>query len=189
MAASLNAISSASASASASESAGGLSFFKYFIILLVLGVLGLTLFLYLEKPADKDITQIYDPILNYLGLGTGTGTGTGTGISQKLVETPKQNTESVQKLEKILNEKKVVNNIDKDNNDASKAVKKPTKKSVVVPEPIETQLTKPKSKAGFCYIGEDRGVRSCVNVGEGDICMSGDIFPSQEICINPSLRE
>jgi hypothetical protein len=185
MAASLNAISSASASASASESAGGLSFFKYFIILLVLGVLGLTLFLYLEKPADKDITQIYDPILNYLGLGTGTGTG----ISQKLVETPKQNTESVQKLEKILNEKKVVNNIDKDNNDASKAVKKPTKKSVVVPEPIETQLTKPKSKAGFCYIGEDRGVRSCVNVGEGDICMSGDIFPSQEICINPSLRE
>lgn len=179
MAASLNAMSSASEG----ESAGGLSFFKYFIILLVLGVLGLTLFLYLEKPADKDITQIYDPILNYLGLGTGTG------ISQKLVETPKQNTESVQKLEKILNEKKVVNNIDKDNNDASKAVKKPTKKSVVVPEPIETQLTKPKSKAGFCYIGEDRGVRSCVNVGEGDICMSGDIFPSQEICINPSLRE
>ena len=45
-----------------------------------------------------------------------------------------------------------------------------------------------KSGAGFCYIGEDRGFRSCINVGEGDVCMSGDIFPSMAKCINPSLR-
>ena len=44
-------------------------------------------------------------------------------------------------------------------------------------------------KSGYCYIGEDRGFRSCVKVKEGDICMSGDIFPSQNICVNPSLRE
>lgn len=44
-------------------------------------------------------------------------------------------------------------------------------------------------KSGYCYIGEDRGFRSCINVKEGDVCMSGEIFPSQEICINPSLRE
>ena len=44
-------------------------------------------------------------------------------------------------------------------------------------------------KAGYCYIGEDRGFRSCISVSENDTCMSGDIFPSQEICVNPSLRE
>ena len=44
------------------------------------------------------------------------------------------------------------------------------------------------SKAGWCYIGEDRGFRTCVQVGVNDTCMSGDIFPSQEICINPNLR-
>ena len=44
-------------------------------------------------------------------------------------------------------------------------------------------------KAGYCYIGEDRGFRSCVSVNERDTCMSGDIFPSKEICVNPSLRE
>jgi hypothetical protein len=44
------------------------------------------------------------------------------------------------------------------------------------------------NKSGWCYIGEDRGFRSCVEVGQQDACMSGDIFPSQEICINPSLR-
>ena len=43
-------------------------------------------------------------------------------------------------------------------------------------------------KAGWCYIGEDRGFRTCAQVGVNDTCMSGDIFPSQEICINPNLR-
>jgi hypothetical protein len=44
-------------------------------------------------------------------------------------------------------------------------------------------------KAGYCYIGEDRGFRSCIQVKEGDTCMSGEIFPSNTICVNPSLRE
>jgi hypothetical protein len=43
-------------------------------------------------------------------------------------------------------------------------------------------------KAGWCLIGEDRGYRSCVEVGKSDTCMSGDIFPSKDICVNPSLR-
>jgi hypothetical protein len=44
-------------------------------------------------------------------------------------------------------------------------------------------------KSGYCYIGEDRGFRSCIAVRDGDVCMSGDIFPSQSLCVNPSLRE
>lgn len=44
-------------------------------------------------------------------------------------------------------------------------------------------------KNGFCFVGEDRGFRSCVSVKPDDTCMSGDIFPSMDICINPSLRE
>lgn len=44
------------------------------------------------------------------------------------------------------------------------------------------------SKSGWCYIGEDRGFRSCASVGPGEQCMSGDIFPTNEICVNPNLR-
>ena len=44
------------------------------------------------------------------------------------------------------------------------------------------------SKVGWCFVGEDRGYRSCAEVGASDKCMSGDIFPSKEICVNPSLR-
>ena len=43
-------------------------------------------------------------------------------------------------------------------------------------------------KPGWCYVGEDRGFRTCAQVGVNDKCMSGDIFPSQEICVNPNLR-
>ena len=41
---------------------------------------------------------------------------------------------------------------------------------------------------GWCYIGEDRGFRTCSEVKVHDTCMSGDIFPSHEICMNPNLR-
>ena len=51
------------------------------------------------------------------------------------------------------------------------------------------QASKSSSKSGWCYIGEDRGFRSCIQVGQNDTCMSGDIFPSQDICVNPSLRQ
>ncbi len=43
-------------------------------------------------------------------------------------------------------------------------------------------------QSGWCFVGEDRGFRSCALVNEDDKCMSGDIFPSQELCINPNLR-
>lgn len=43
-------------------------------------------------------------------------------------------------------------------------------------------------KSGWCYTGMDQGFRNCAPVGANDSCMSGDIFPSQDICINPNLR-
>ena len=43
-------------------------------------------------------------------------------------------------------------------------------------------------KSGWCYIGEEQGTRSCSEIGVNDVCMSGDIFPNQSICMNPNLR-
>ena len=45
-----------------------------------------------------------------------------------------------------------------------------------------------QGKAGWCYIGSEQGYRSCSQVGEADTCMSGNIFPTQDVCVNPSLR-
>lgn len=58
------------------------------------------------------------------------------------------------------------------------------------PQPDDaTSRTQRTRKSGYCYIGEDRGFRSCIRVGEQDTCMSGDIFPTQAVCINPRLRQ
>ena len=52
-----------------------------------------------------------------------------------------------------------------------------------------TQRNQRTGKSGYCYIGEDRGFRSCIKVGENDTCMSGDIFPTHAVCVNPRLRK
>jgi hypothetical protein len=44
-------------------------------------------------------------------------------------------------------------------------------------------------KGGYCYIGEDRGFRSCVKVEASDKCMSGQVFSRQDTCVDPTLRE
>jgi hypothetical protein len=49
----------------------------------------------------------------------------------------------------------------------------------------QEQLVKENS---YCYIGTDNGQRECINAYAGDVCMSGQIFPKMEICINPRLR-
>lgn len=42
---------------------------------------------------------------------------------------------------------------------------------------------------GYCFIGTDNGVRTCAPVGKNNKCMSGEIFPSLQICMDPKLRE
>ena len=185
---------------------GKSSFLRYIIIIIILGFLGLTLFLYLEKPADKSLVHLYDPILKYLGMDTEEK------VTEEKVTVQKASDSGVNKLEKALDKKTVVNKIDKDEDtdeadnkkevtshsgaeeQATNLLKRTFKKKPVIPEPDEAtiskiQSNKPKSKSGFCYIGEDSGIRSCIKVGEGDVCMSGDIFPTQAVCINPNLRE
>ena len=82
----------------------------------------------------------------------------------------------------------------KDNENLAQAVDEPAKKvknQEVVPDDAGSTLQQSKGagKAGWCFVGEDRGFRSCVRVGINDDCVSGDIFPSQDICVNPTLRE
>ena len=178
-AAAASAASAASAMASSivkppsTTSSGGLVI-RYILVFIILAFLVLSLYLYLEKPKTTSIIHLYDPVVNFFN-----------NLERKT------DNSAVKKLEKTLNEKKVVNKIDSANKGTVTSEKKYKKKPIIPEADDATSATqmKPKSKAGFCYIGEDRGFRSCIEVGEGDVCMSGDIFPTQAICINPNLRE
>ncbi len=84
-----------------------------------------------------------------------------------------------------------VSNVSGVNNLKNTILQSPNKKrEFVLPSDIKPYVAQDEIKlqSGFCYIGEDRGFRSCISVGEGDVCMSGDIFPSHAVCINPKLR-
>lgn len=58
----------------------------------------------------------------------------------------------------------------------------------ILQDVVEEREAQSLEESGFCYIGTDRGVRSCIRVNPGDKCMSGQIFPRRDICVNPSLR-
>jgi len=51
--------------------------------------------------------------------------------------------------------------------------------------PIQNPIT--SNKAGWCLVGEYQSRRGCIEVGEADRCMSGQVFPTQKMCLNPTM--
>ena len=79
--------------------------------------------------------------------------------------------------------------------DASKnAVNMQTKKEldIVISEPKADTTESPiqqgaTMKSSWCLIGEQNGRRGCVEVNDASKCMSGQVFPNAEMCLNPTL--
>lgn len=69
-----------------------------------------------------------------------------------------------------------------------KALEHALKNQNPVADDATSRLRIPRTKSGYCYIGEDRGFRSCIEVTKDMKCMSGDIFPTRAVCVNPRLR-
>jgi len=63
----------------------------------------------------------------------------------------------------------------------------PNRMNDPAPSPSESPIQKPitAGKTGWCLVGEYEGKRGCVEVGEQDKCMSGQIFATQNACMNP----
>jgi hypothetical protein len=58
------------------------------------------------------------------------------------------------------------------------------KKEKTDPAPLQTSTL----EHGYCYIGKNNNIRNCAKVSSKNKCMSGDIFPTMDLCINPNLR-
>lgn len=172
---------------------------RYSLIILILAFLGFNLFAYLGK-ITEETAGFLKPLFRALGYGAATTikqTASVTAEGAKGIIDVAAGTVSsgVDLLESGINRKGQLRNKIDDDTDLNDALSKSvSKKYSNEDEPIpddagsRTQSSKSASKSGFCYIGEDRGFRSCIKVGQADMCMSGDIFPTQEICINPNLR-
>lgn len=51
------------------------------------------------------------------------------------------------------------------------------------------QTTPIAKKANWCLIGEYKDRRGCVEIDDADRCISGQIFPSQQMCLNPTFNQ
>ena len=58
----------------------------------------------------------------------------------------------------------------------------------IEPDDSSSSIQASMGKSGWCFVGESDSVRHCAHVGVNDVCMSGDIFPTRDVCINPNLR-
>ena len=54
------------------------------------------------------------------------------------------------------------------------------------PPPVPDESTSPVQTKGYCYIGEWKGVRSCVEVDKTP-CET-KVYSTKELCVNPTLR-
>ena len=175
------------------------SIIRYGLIVIILAFLGFNLFSFLGGVTDTT-KDILSPLFSFFGYGVGETVKQTTNVAAEGAKTAVDVAagtvdDAVTLMEKAVGVKNVqFNRIDDKETSTQNALDNAVKKQKSsIPEPDDagsvTQQSKSPPKSGYCYIGEDRGIRSCIKVGEGDKCMSGDIFPSNEICINPSLRE
>lgn len=112
-----------------------------------------------------------------LGIDVAEGTAQNIGDLFKKSATELDGSASSQK-EKPTLEQKI--------NTKSEPIKKPVE---VKPDSSENPIQKPISsdKQNWCLIGEYQNKRGCVAVNDSDKCLSGQIFPSQQLCLNPTF--
>ena len=180
------------------------------MIILILAFLGFNIFIYLAK-GTQDFTSFFKPIIEKIGQLFAGITGQITSVSAEGAKAVVSGTAdvvdtSLTAVQQVSTPEPTV---------PSTSVKSQTVQNTIPPTDImrentlnkalnTSQQTKPSTdyqaddasstiqsgppKSGWCFIGEDRGFRTCGQVGINDTCMSGEIFPSQQICVNPTLR-
>jgi len=180
----------------------------WLIIILILAFLGFNIFVYLAK-GTQDISNFFAPLIKKIleiifaltgqtidvaaegakAVVGGTAGAVDTGLTavQNIIPNGAGATSSLntQSIQGTIQQKDVTSN-----NSLNRALNT-SQQSQEQENDYQAQEASSSvhgGKSGWCFIGEDKGFRSCAQVGVNDQCMSGDIFPSQELCINPNLR-
>ena len=209
-------VSSQPVSSGVVSSENGSNFFDSFksinlttwvIIILILAFLGFNIFIYLAK-GTQDITNFFAPLFEKIMIIIASITGqtidvTAEGAKAVVAGTATTLNTGLTDIQNItpniaqtgLKSQSVQETIHTDNTTSNNTLNKALNTSHQLQENQDYKASEVSSSVlsgggqnGWCYIGEDRGFRSCAQVGENDKCMSGDIFPSQDLCINPNLR-
>lgn len=169
--------------------------------IIILMILGVNIFYYLGNFTEI-LSSIFKTIMTFFGLGAANEV-------KKNVDVTTNNVNSgLNKLDDTIQKKKTRNKIDikkknnvEDSDDEDELIttapkkastnastNKPTSTNAPNPDDATSSTQRKNTKPSYCYIGETDGVRSCTSVKNDIECMSGEIFPTMDICVNPNLR-
>ena len=164
---------------------------KIFLIIVILAMLGFNLFAYLAKGTDvfsnfmasygKYIPEGLKRILNLSEKGTELGLDVAAGTVKDVKKVIQKTSGAQSKLWKARDK-----NLEKSINAGN--FRGLNNHPGHIPDQTNSRVQE-KNKKGWCYIGTDKGYRSCVEIGKDDMCMSGKVYNREDICKHPELRE
>jgi len=169
------------------------------LIFLILTFLGINIFSSLGD-FYQYLSNLFGPFfirfLKALGYSTGTILNETTEVTEKVAKTgieitgdaiqnignlmkgsgpppPPPTTDKDKSLEKTVQQKKE---------------KKTESPNEPTPDSSENTIQKPitADKTNWCLVGEYQNKRGCIEISESDKCFSGQVFPSQKMCLNPT---
>ncbi len=164
----------------------------FLLILVILSFLGINM-LVISGNWLEELSKIFGPTVKHvasmLGYSTGalveTTADVGADAAKLGIDIAEGSVHSVAKLLKDASESGLNENQRKNLELSISSPKQDD--SGQSPEPSQTANSIHRSisskKSGWCFIGEDAGLRGCVSIDEHDKCMSGQIFPSKESCM------
>ena len=168
----------------------------WLIIILLLALLGINIFAYLAKGTQvtSDIfNQLFMPLFKFFGYTAlettkQTITTSATGAKAGIDIITDTTTGTINSIENIPSEKNV--SVSSKQDTLNMVLNSALPEEEYKPDDSFSQIqsSNKTGKSGWCFIGDDRGTRACSEVGVNDLCMSGNIFPTQDVCINPNLR-
>ena len=145
------------------------SFSSNIIIAILVGIIlislyfGVNIFSLVGASIDK-LVEYTDPLFSYMAYSTDNDSNsTATANQDREVSSKNANIEI---------------NTDIDN----------TPKTDPSDDKSETPIQKPitSDKSSWCLIGEYEGKRGCISVKDSSKCMSGQVFPNEKMCLNPT---
>lgn len=162
------------------------NFMKYTFLIVLIAMLGTNIFVYLARGTDllaeilklftKETTDVSKKVVSTSAKGVKAGVN----IAEKAL------TRGLEKIEDVVEHGPQVNI----GGELEQLLHAPnlSRNMNFIPDTSFTSRIQQRGKSGYCYIGNDRGFRSCIEVGANDVCMSNQIFPTRDICIHPNLR-
>jgi len=165
----------------------------FLLILVILSFLGINM-LSISGNILEEISKIFGPtvknVASMLGYSAGelvdTTANVGADVAKLGVDIAEGSVHSVGKILKTASKGEDHTNLElslsrpKPNPNTPEKSPEPSQSADLIHRSISSK------KSGWCFVGEDAGSRGCVSVDEHDKCMSGQIFPSKESCMNPS---